>query len=207
MTQEDCREPSAPEKKQSDAIVITREEVDKRIIPPPPVAPSTVRLPVTGPADGEQPRPATVPAGFFLRLLAKAIDLAVAAIPFAFAALLVLLLNNLGVIAVSWANIRKDIIYIIASVAAAYFAFYAVYSIFSHAAHGMTIGKCTCGIQVVPECDVADRSSFFLGRFMIAALGMLLLGVGHLLVAFRRDKRALHDIVVGSRVVKRSNTV
>ena len=207
MTLEDCRESSAPEKKQSGAIVITREEVDKRVIPLSPTAPSATGLAATKPADGGQLRPVALPAGFFVRLLAKAIDLIVAAIPFAFAGLLALLLNNLGAIAVPWASLEKNILHVIASVAAAYFAFYAVYSIFSHAAHGMTIGKCMCGIQVVPDGDVSDRSSFFLGRFMIAALGMLLLGVGHLLAAFRRDKRSLHDIVAGSRVVKRRNAV
>jgi uncharacterized RDD family membrane protein YckC len=45
---------------------------------------------------------------------------------------------------------------------------------------------------------------YFSARFLVAAMGLTLLAIGHLIAGFRQDKRALHDMVVGSRVMKQA---
>jgi uncharacterized RDD family membrane protein YckC len=38
-------------------------------------------------------------------------------------------------------------------------------------------------------------------RVLASILSVLTLGIGYLMVAFREDKRALHDLLVGTRVI------
>ena len=39
------------------------------------------------------------------------------------------------------------------------------------------------------------------GRMLATIVSTLTLGVGYLMVAFREDKRSLHDLIVGTRVI------
>jgi uncharacterized RDD family membrane protein YckC len=41
------------------------------------------------------------------------------------------------------------------------------------------------------------------GRYFASLVSRLILGIGYLLVVFRADKRALHDLMAGTRVVFR----
>jgi uncharacterized RDD family membrane protein YckC len=40
------------------------------------------------------------------------------------------------------------------------------------------------------------------GRFLAWNLSGAFLGIGYLLVLFRKDRRALHDLLAGTRVVR-----
>jgi uncharacterized RDD family membrane protein YckC len=197
--------------KPSAAIVITREEVEKR----PPAGAGPTYPPVPGAAapptpkapEVAQARPLGPPAGFWVRLAAKIIDHLVVLLAFGLAFGLVLLEHlspssdmPLGIF---WDSLRfrwpQVVLY---QVLPWYLLVYAFYSIFSHAAWGRSIGKTICGIRVALPDESRHRVTHFLGRFLAAGFALLLLGLGHIMAGFRADKRALHDLAVGSRVVK-----
>ena len=68
---------------------------------------------------------------------------------------------------------------------------------------GTTIGKRSMNLDVVKSDG--GRCGFWqaLGRTLASVLSLLLLGVGYLMVAFREDKRALHDLMASTVVIKR----
>jgi uncharacterized RDD family membrane protein YckC len=66
---------------------------------------------------------------------------------------------------------------------------------------GTTIGKRVFGIWVVD--GLGARPSIFraLGRYFATYISTLTLLIGYLMVAFRQDKRALHDLIADTWVV------
>ena len=66
---------------------------------------------------------------------------------------------------------------------------------------GATLGKMVIGARIVR----ADGSKIGFGiaflRMLATIVSSLTLGIGYLMVAFREDKRALHDLIVGTRVI------
>lgn len=77
------------------------------------------------------------------------------------------------------------------------------YYVIGHARYGATLGKWACGVRVVRAEDftmIGYRQS--LGRFAAYLLSYLPIGAGFLMAAFRHDKRALHDVVAGTAVIK-----
>ena len=66
-----------------------------------------------------------------------------------------------------------------------------------------TIGKRVFGLYVVR----ADGSKVGIGRalarWLCYFLSLLILGIGFLMIAFRRDKRGLHDLICDTMVVRR----
>ena len=71
---------------------------------------------------------------------------------------------------------------------------------------GRTPGKALLRLCVVPVDAGAPGSGIGLrrafGRFLAWNLSSALLGIGHLVALFRRDRRALHDLLAGTRVVR-----
>ena len=69
-----------------------------------------------------------------------------------------------------------------------------------HAATGQTIGKMLVGARVV----MGDGRGLTLGtaflRFLAYGFSCLPLGFGYVMAGLRRDKRALHDLLAGTRV-------
>ena len=87
----------------------------------------------------------------------------------------------------------------------------AVYSVLFHWRWGQTLGKMAVDIRVVtcrptPTSPgwLTDRGPLTLGcaalRQLASLLSSAILGVGYLMAGFRRDKRALHDLIAGTRV-------
>lgn len=76
-----------------------------------------------------------------------------------------------------------------------------VYYVLMNGAIGATVGKLAIGARIV----FVDGSKIGFGtaflRWAAQLLSGLLLGVGYLMIAFREDKRALHDLLVGTRVI------
>jgi uncharacterized RDD family membrane protein YckC len=67
-----------------------------------------------------------------------------------------------------------------------------------------TIGQEMCGLRVLRERD--DTRMTFLravGRFFAMALSSLTLGIGYIMAAFTERKRALHDMIAGTCVVRK----
>ena len=74
------------------------------------------------------------------------------------------------------------------------------YFVFMHWARGQTLGKMAFHIRVVSR----DGGPLSFGQAALRHLGSWLsaaiLGIGYLVAAFRADKRALHDLIAGTRV-------
>jgi uncharacterized RDD family membrane protein YckC len=67
---------------------------------------------------------------------------------------------------------------------------------------GATVGKMVCGLRVVTE--QGERLTFLnaTGRFFAKFISAIILFIGYLMAAFSDRKRALHDIIAGTLVVK-----
>ena len=78
----------------------------------------------------------------------------------------------------------------------------AVYTIGFWASSGATPGKMLFGLKVV----TADGDPIGLDKAVIRYIGywvnVLTLGIGYLFIAFREDKRGLHDLIAGTAVEK-----
>ena len=66
-----------------------------------------------------------------------------------------------------------------------------------------TIGKKAFGLSVVRSDGSKVGPGRALARYLLSFLSGLLLCVGYLMVAFRTDKRALHDLIADTYVVRR----
>lgn len=75
-----------------------------------------------------------------------------------------------------------------------------VYPVIFHWRWGQTLGKMAMHIRVV----TVEGGPLSLGTAIIREIGywvsLITLGVGYLMAAFRSDKRALHDLMAGTRV-------
>jgi uncharacterized RDD family membrane protein YckC len=76
-----------------------------------------------------------------------------------------------------------------------------IYVTFMTGKYGQTIGKMALGIKVVMENNdkVAYKTAFF--RSLSVYISYIILCAGFLMVAFRKDKRALHDLICGTKVI------
>jgi uncharacterized RDD family membrane protein YckC len=76
----------------------------------------------------------------------------------------------------------------------------ALYWVLLHALNGQTLGKMAVGVRVV----ALDGGPVGLSRAVLRLVGYwvssIALGIGYLIAAFRADKRALHDLLAGTRV-------
>lgn len=81
--------------------------------------------------------------------------------------------------------------------------FSAAYFIVLHAATGQTVGKMLFDVRVV--ADDGGRVTFgaALLRYLGYYVSLFTLGFGFLMAGLRRDRRALHDLVAGTRVERR----
>jgi uncharacterized RDD family membrane protein YckC len=68
---------------------------------------------------------------------------------------------------------------------------------------GATFGKMIFRAQVVRADGSPVGYAVATGRYFASLVSRLILGIGYLMVAFRADKRALHDLMAGTRVVYR----
>jgi uncharacterized RDD family membrane protein YckC len=78
-----------------------------------------------------------------------------------------------------------------------------VYSVWFLGKYGATPGKMVCGLKVVTAEGGPISYGRACGRFFAEILSGLILGIGYLMVAFDEEKRALHDRICNTRVVKK----
>jgi uncharacterized RDD family membrane protein YckC len=130
-------------------------------------------------------------AGFWIRAVAAAVDLVVVA----------LAQYSLGVVAgVVWGRQVEPSPPLRSTIAFFTLVFAVLYTAVLHAGPGQTVGKLLVGVRVV---GLDGRPLGFgpaLLRSLAGLLSLLPLGAGFLMAGLRRDKRALHDLLAGSRV-------
>src|SRR5262245_30768113 len=148
-------------------------------VPPwvaPPAAPSSVMASVT----------ALRPGGFWRRAFALAVD-----------AVIVWILLRVGAMGAA-VLARWDLL-------AQAFSFTwtlvipAAYFVVLHGSGGRTLGKALAGVRVVAASGEPLAYGRALARQLAWTLSALTLGVGFLVAAARADRRALHDLVAGTR--------
>jgi len=134
-------------------------------------------------------------AGFVTRLAAFAIDVIAALTLFAMAAAVM----EYVVSALVGRQVQLSDAPILASILlAAWWVFYSAYPL-SQA--GRTLGMAVVGLRVV-RVDGSDLGGGReVLRVLVFPLSFALSGLGFILILFRRDRRALHDLIVSSAVV------
>lgn len=80
--------------------------------------------------------------------------------------------------------------------------FAAWYYVLFHWLWGQTVGKMTLGIRVMTVEGAPISLWASIGRWLGYALSALPLLIGYVMVGFRNDRRALHDLIAGTRVVR-----
>ncbi len=132
------------------------------------------------------------PVGFWVRFVAMLIDL-----------LVFLVVENVLVLTAEliWGGEIVDSTMFKATVMAFMFVFASVYCVALHALFGQTIGKMVVKVRVVG----ADGGSLSLGTSVLRYIGYFLSGatflIGYVMAGLRHDRRALHDLVAGTRVM------
>jgi uncharacterized RDD family membrane protein YckC len=132
------------------------------------------------------------PAGFWIRFAAFGIDL--------FVVMLAQFL--LGLIAGRrWGVDAERSLAFQGGVMLFTFLFAVLYPTVLHSLAGQTIGKLVLGVRAV----ATDGELLPFGAALLRALAhwlslSFLFGLGHVLAGLRKDKRALHDLLAGSRV-------
>jgi uncharacterized RDD family membrane protein YckC len=134
----------------------------------------------------------TRPAGFWIRAVALAVDVIVFALTHASLARLARAL---------WGPAPDGSSAAPGSVFLFTLLFTIVYTTTLHTLAGQTIGKTLVGVRVV---SASDGTLLTIGpallRHLAYTLSVMTFGFGFLMAGLRRDKRALHDLIAGSRV-------
>lgn len=131
------------------------------------------------------------PAGFWIRAVALAIDLVIfALVQVSFEALAKILVGS-GVDGVDSSRGTAWLFTLL---------FSAVYTIALHTIAGQTIGKSLVGVRVVAVDGAPLTVGPSLLRYLAYFISLIPLGFGYLVAGLRRDKRAVHDLIAGSRV-------
>ena len=134
------------------------------------------------------------PAGFWIRAVALAIDLLV----------LTIVHRSLGAMARrTWGATADETSVLHAMIALFTLLFAALYVVLLHAGAGQTIGKMVVRAHVVTVDGEPPSVGATLLRFVAYAFSFLPLGLGYLMAGLRHDKRALHDLIAGTRVERR----
>jgi len=76
------------------------------------------------------------------------------------------------------------------------------YSTLAHALAGATLGKWLMRLQLVDADDGVPSAGDALARSLLALLSLLPAGLGYLMALFDRDGLALHDRIVGTRLLR-----
>ena len=134
---------------------------------------------------------ATHPAGFWVRLAAFVIDL------------LVIFVAQLLLRGIATARFRMDSEQAMGPVGFFSVVFAVAYPTVLHAIAGQTIGKLAMRVRVLAlDGGPLPLGAAFLRAITFWATLFLMLGMGQLIGGLRKDKRALHDLIAGSRTVR-----
>jgi uncharacterized RDD family membrane protein YckC len=141
---------------------------------------------VIGPA-----RSAPRPAGYWIRLVAALVDLVlIALVQFS----LSLVAGPVWGLDVGAGPVLHGMVLLFTLL------FAALYTTVLHAMGGQTIGKLLVGVRVMGVDGEPLTVGAALLRWFACFVSLIPLGAGFLMAGLRRDKRALHDLIAGSRV-------
>lgn len=77
------------------------------------------------------------------------------------------------------------------------------YYVFFHGKYGATPGKMACKIKVVRPDGSRITYGRAVGRYFAEWLSTLILCIGYIMAAFNAEKRALHDQICDTRVIRK----
>ncbi|MFO7870921.1 MAG: RDD family protein [Kiritimatiellia bacterium] len=80
----------------------------------------------------------------------------------------------------------------------------AFYNIWFVGKYGATPGKMACGLRIVRSAGEKVTYGRACGRFFAEMVTGLTFGIGYIIVAFDDEKRALHDHICDTRVIKKT---
>jgi uncharacterized RDD family membrane protein YckC len=135
-------------------------------------------------------------AGFWIRLAAKLLDTLILMVPLfaVFVAIGVMAASSQSVIWMNFIGLFAQLFFYAANVA---------YSTFFVGRFGATPGKMICGLRIVTATGEKVTYSRAAGRVFAELLSSLLCNIGYLIAAFDQEKRALHDHMCSTRVVRK----
>jgi uncharacterized RDD family membrane protein YckC len=144
-------------------------------------------------------------AGFWIRLLAAIIDSVIVGV--VFKVLQLALFPSMAVVTVAppsanpWEALGPQLAKLgwttLLSTAVS-----AIYSTWFIGALGAVPGMMALGLKVVRPDGSAVGYARACARYFAAVLSGIMLGIGYLLIAFDSEKRALHDMICDTRVIK-----
>lgn len=147
--------------------------------------------------EGIEPARDMIYAGFWIRFLAKFVDGIIVGIPgwvLQFGAMAFVNPDdpdsaNMGIVMmlVGW---------VIS------FALQIAYSTWMHGRFGATVGKMACGLRVVTASGGKIGYALACGRFFAEMVSGIILYVGYIMAGFDDEKRALHDRICNTRVIR-----
>ena len=76
-----------------------------------------------------------------------------------------------------------------------------IYEVFMNGRFGATVGKMIIGAKIVRSDGSPLGYKFAFFRFLARLINEFACYLTYLMVAFREDKRGLHDLIVGTRVI------
>jgi uncharacterized RDD family membrane protein YckC len=76
------------------------------------------------------------------------------------------------------------------------------YFVLSHGTAGLTLGKRLLGVRVTDEGGAPFGYLRALGRCVATVVAAMPFGIGLMVAGVRRDRRGLHDLLAGTRVVR-----
>jgi uncharacterized RDD family membrane protein YckC len=154
--------------------------------------------------EGIRPAGAVHYGGFWIRFLAVLVDSLL---------LSILVVIVVGILAamfpIDWANLGRsqaDILQLLALEGIAWFAsliFTAAYETWMIGRYAATLGKMVCGLRVVKSDGGRVSYARSLGRHFAKLLSSFTFGIGYIMAGFDDEKRALHDRICDTRVIKK----
>jgi uncharacterized RDD family membrane protein YckC len=154
--------------------------------------------------EGIRPAGAVRYGGFWIRYLAVLVDSLVFSV-------LIVMVFAIGVIAfpIDWTNVGRsqaDLMRLLALEGVVWLSalvFAAIYETWMIGRYGATLGKMACSLQVVTSDGGKVSYGRALGRHFAKHLSSFILGIGYIMAGFDEEKRALHDRICDTRVIKK----
>ena len=131
-----------------------------------------------------------VPAGFWIRFAAWFVDFVILQI----VGQIMVVVMNLAFHGAQEGQILAGLLNLL---------LWSAYMIFFIGKFGASPGKMACRIEVIRADDSPMTFGRATGRFFAKILSILTLGIGCVMIAFDDDKRALHDRICDTRVVRK----
>ncbi len=139
--------------------------------------------------EGVAPAGEMVFAGFWIRVGAKIIDAIILAVV---GYVIGFLINFTIRHAIAGAVLQNTISFVLSI----------SYTIYFLGKYGATLGKMACGLKVMRPDGEKISYARACGRFFAEFLSSIILCIGYILVAFDDEKRALHDRICDTRVIR-----